>query len=140
MNRIFIALAILLMTLSSCYKEEHHYRCELYNYGNVTVENLTYYNLWVDVTERFDEVNNEVLLYDGESCKYLEIKTGKVYIWASFDGYDWVYDTEYIYECENLIYTWYSTGLKSTDKSVGLRISKNGDIIKNITEFKKIKR
>lgn len=60
---------------------------------------------------------------------------GTVYIWASFDGEDWVYDTYYLDACETLTYTWYLNNKKSSSPEFYLEISKDGEILKEVTEF-----
>lgn len=65
---------------------------------------------------------------------------GRIYIWFSFDGDDWVYDTYYLDSCEDLTYTWYLNKKKSTDSGLYLEISRNGKVIKTITNFTNFKR
>jgi len=87
--------------------------CEKYGYGEVTVKNNTGYQIKVDVTYTSTGVNYEKWLNNGGSYIY-EMDEGKVYIWASFDGNDWVYETYYLDACENLTYTWYLNKKKGT--------------------------
>lgn len=107
--------------------------CEKYGYGEVTVKNSTGYQIKVDVTYTSTGINNEKWLYNGGNYTY-EMDEGKVYIWASFDGDDWVYDTHFLDACETLTYTWYLDKKKSTN-SLYLEISRNGEIIKTVTDF-----
>lgn len=113
--------------------------CEKYGYGEVTIKNQTGYNIWVDCTYNLGGVNYEKLLYNGGGYTY-EMDRGTVYIWASFDGDDWVYDTEYLSSCEHLTYTWYLNKKKSSSPSLYLEISKNGKVIQTITSFSHLKR
>lgn len=86
--------------------------CEKYGYGDVVVKNATGYSAWVDVTYTSNGINHEKLLYNGGSYRY-EMDEGLVYIWISFDGDDWAYDTYYLNTCEELTYTWYLNKKKS---------------------------
>jgi len=87
--------------------------CEKYGYGDIIVKNYTGYSAWVDVTYDFNSINYEKFLYDNSSFRY-EMDNGLVYIWISFDGDDWFYDTYYLSSCEELTYTWYFNKKKST--------------------------
>lgn len=108
--------------------------CEKYGYGEVTVKNSTGYQIKVDVTYTSNGVNYEKWINHGGSYTY-EMDKGTVYIWASFDGVDWVYDTEYLSSCEHLTYTWYLTGKKSSTPEFYLELSKDGEVVKTIHEF-----
>lgn len=112
--------------------------CELYGYGEVTVKNSTGYEIKVDVTYTSTGVNYEKWLNHGSSYTY-EMDKGSIYIWASFDGSDWVYDTQYLSACQKLTYTWYLNDKKSTQNSMYLVITdRNGDVLKTVTELNTI--
>lgn len=109
--------------------------CEKYGYGDVTIKNGTGFSLWVDCTYTSNGINYEKKLYSGGYYTY-EMDKGTVYIWASFDGNDWVYDTHYLSACEDLTYTWYLDKKKSTGAELYLVVTKDGEIVKEITGFK----
>ena len=88
--------------------------CEKYGYGNVTVVNKTGYSLWVDCTYILGGTNYEKRLYNNGSHEY-KMNEGTVYIWASYDGEDWSWDSEYLPSCGDLTYRWYSNKKKSTN-------------------------
>ena len=114
-GKIFVALVFIsALIISSCEEPPPPIPdCEKYGYGEVTVKNNTGYQIKVDVTYTSTGVNYEKWLNNGGSYTY-EMDEGKVYIWASFDGNDWVYETYYLDACENLTYTWYLNKKKGT--------------------------
>jgi hypothetical protein len=114
--------------------------CEAEGWGEVTVQNLTGYQLKVDVTYTSTGVNYEKWLSNGSSHTY-QMDKGRVYIWASFDGDEWVYDTYSLSACEDLTYKWYLDKKKSTQNSMYLVITnRNGDVLKTVDEFQYVKR
>ena len=96
--------------------------CERLGEGTVKVKNTTGYSLWVDCTYTSTGTNYEKKLSNGSSYTYT-MEKGNVYIWASFDRDDWVYDTEHLSACENLTYTWYLEKKKSTGCPLVLVVS-----------------
>jgi len=101
-------------TFIGCETEPVRPDCEINNYGSVTVKNSTGYNVWVDVTWGNITENYEKLLYNGGSYKYSKVPAGSIEIWITFDGSDWYYEYESLSSCEDMTYTWYLTGKKST--------------------------
>ena len=144
MKRFWLKFVVLLVfiggLLVACEVEPPTPDCELYGYGDVTVKNSTGFSLWVDCTKSIDGVNYEKKLYNGSSHTYYEMDDGRIYIWASFDGDDWVYDTYYLDACEDLSYTWYLDKKKSTAGGLYLEVRKEGELIKTVTDFTNIKR
>jgi len=135
----FLLITALSLLLSCVEPEPIIPDCEKYGYGDVTIRNSTGYSLWVDCTYIIGGVNYEKKLYSGNSYTY-EMDKGTVYIWASFDGDDWVYDSQYLSACEDLTYTWYLNKKKSTGTGLYLEISKDGKVVERITSFTNFKR
>lgn len=113
--------------------------CEQYGYGWVTAKNNTGYSGYVDVTYYSNGENYEKFLYNGGSYKY-EMDEGKVYIWFSFDGSDWAYDTYYLGACEDLTYTWYLNKKKSTGSGLYAVKEINGVAVDTIRTLQVLER
>jgi hypothetical protein len=113
--------------------------CERYGYGDVIVRNQTGYQLQVDVTYSSTGENYEKWLYHGGSYTY-QMDEGRVYIWASFDGDDWVYDTYYLDACEDLTYTWYLDKKKSTGSGLYAVTEVDGVAMDTIKVFETLER
>jgi hypothetical protein len=108
--------------------------CEREGYGWLIIENATGYQLQVDGTYTSTGENYEKWLNNGQSYTY-KMDAGKIYIWASFDGNDWVYDTYILDPCEELTYTWYLNKKKSTstnwwDNYEVLYVDKEGNVVR----------
>jgi hypothetical protein len=114
MKKILKVLGVFLigfLVLFSCEKPKPD--CEIEGYGWSKVENSTGYRAKVDVTYTVDGINNETWINSGSSVEY-RMYEGKIYIWISFDGDDWVYDIYYLESCEELSYRWYLDKKKSS--------------------------
>jgi len=120
--------------------------CELYGYGTVNVKNDLGYKAEVDVTWGNIDINDERVVYSGNTTTYREIPSGNIYLWVSYYvnelGYvpfwtSWEYNSEYLSDCENMTYRWYiSYSKKSTDGTLSLDIIKDGELVKTINTFK----
>jgi hypothetical protein len=144
MKKILLKFAAVLAIIGAAFMfacEEPIPDCERYDYGDVIVENSTGLRIKVDVTEGSSEINNEKWLSSGGRTTYSRIDAGSITIWASIDGYDWVYDDYYLDACEELTYTWYLNNKKSAQNSMYLEITnRNGDVLKTVDEFQYVKR
>ena len=119
----FLAGAI---AFTSCKKEEPLPDCYIYKFGMVTIENATGYDLFVDVTfDNYDEYDTR-LLFPNQSHTYEEIPAGPVDIWASFDEIEWTWEEDNLSACEDMTFTWYLDGKKSSEKTLRLKV-KRGD-------------
>lgn len=127
-----LALAFIgAIILGSCEIEPPIPDCQEYQYGDIKVVNN------VGFSTRFD-------IHDDGSGKY--VSNGSSYTWNDVDaGYYtmWIYiDSEWYYweqdqrlvACETLTFTWYLDNKKSIN-NLYLEISRNGEVIKTITEF-----
>ena len=126
MKKLALILTFLIGALifSSCEKEEPLPDCLRYNYGQVTVENLTGWDLFVDVTWGNIEEYDTRLLYHGRSTTYHEIPAGIIDVWGSYDEYEWSWQEERLASCEDMVFTWYADGKKSTEKTLRLKVRK----------------
>jgi len=131
---LFAAGVIFALFIAGCEVEPPAPDCEVYGWGDVTIKNKTGFYLWVDCTKYIDGVNYEKRLSNNGSQTYREMDDGRVYIWASFDGDDWLYDTYSLDACEDLEYTWYLDKKKSTGSGLVLEI-RDGDEVHTITDF-----
>jgi len=138
MKKILMTLVAIIFTatiFTSCEPVETRKDCEINSYGEMTIRNSTGFRGYVDCTYTRNGVNYEAYVNSGSSHKY-QMDAGSVYVWFSFNGNDWVYDTEYLSSCENTTYTWYYDKKKSTDGGLNLEIkNEEGEVIKTITEF-----
>lgn len=138
MKNLLLKFAAVLTILGSAIMfscEEPVPDCEKYDYGNVIVKNSTGLRIMVDVTEGSSEINDERWLNSGGRTTYSRIDAGSITVWASPDGYDWVYDDHYLDACEELTYTWYIDKKKSSDSNFILEINMGGNIFKMISDF-----
>lgn len=126
MKKLALILTFIIGALifSSCHKEDPAPDCLRYGFGKVTVENLTGWDLFVDVTWGNIEEYDTRLLYHGKSTTYHEIPAGTIDIWGSYDEYEWSWSTETLTPCEDMIFTWYSGDKKSTEKTLMLKVKK----------------
>jgi len=120
MKKILLKFALALafigaIIITSCEKKPIIPPCERDNVGTVTVKNSTGYNVWVDVTWGNVVENYEKLLYNNNTYKYSNIPAGRIEIWITFDNNDWYYEYENLSACQDMTYTWYLSGKKSTD-------------------------
>jgi len=137
LNILFLAIGLLIVNSCETYVEPVP-ACESQGWGDVIVENRTGFNGYVDCTYTSNGINYEKYLYHGGSYSY-QMDKGTVYIWFSFDGSDWVYDTYHLSACEELTYKWYFSKKKSTETLI-LEIYNNGELVKKTTEFNRLKR
>lgn len=117
----FLAGAI---AFTSCKKEEPLPDCLRYEFGQVTIENETGWDLYVDVTFNDYEEYDTRLLFHGQSYTYEEIPAGVIDIWGSYDYEEWSWETEDLSSCEDLVFTWYSGDKKSTNRELKLKVRK----------------
>ena len=111
----------------SCETEPVVPACESGNYGTVIVKNNTGSQLMVDVNGI-----DETWIGNGYKCTYTKVSAGSITIWGSYDGSNWTYDYGYLSSCETFTYTWHS---KKSSNGLYLEISKNGEVIKVITDL-----
>ena len=108
---IFTALSV------SCKKdpaEPDKPDCEEFSYGSVQISNETGFAIWVDVSWGDMEQNDVRKLEIGADTIFLEVPAGIVSLWASFDSDDWIVDTKSLIACQDMEYTWYLSGKKSS--------------------------
>lgn len=119
-----------LFILTSCDKRPE---CEKLVIGETSVENKTGFPLFVDCSYNLKDINSIQLIVNNDQFSYT-MAAGDIYIWASFDDEDWVYDTYLLDPCEHLVYTWYLDEKKSTSPNWWenleiVYIDKNGEEI-----------
>ena len=131
MKKLALILTFILgvILFSSCEKEYPMADCERYSYGQVTIENLTGWDLFVDVTWGNIEEYDTRLLSHGRSTTYHEIPAGIIDVWGSYDEYEWSWQEERLTSCEDMIFTWYAGDKKSTEKTLRLKVRKGDQII-----------
>jgi len=125
-----------LFTVSGCTEDPIIESCQRDKVGTVTVKNSTGYTIYTDVTWGDYVDNYEKRLSNGSSYKYNNVAasghpesySGRIEIWASFDGDDWYYEYENLTPCENLTFTWYLSASKSTSPSLILA-TPNGELV-----------
>lgn len=121
---------------TSCEPKEEP--CEAGNYGTVKVNNMTGSNIYVDVTFDETDYNDERFIYNNGSSTYSKIPAGSVDLWASFNGDDWVYNTEYLSACETLDYNWNVYKSATMEDVITLEVLRNGVVIDAISNIEKI--
>ncbi|MFW5847924.1 MAG: hypothetical protein ACOCVF_03310 [bacterium] len=132
--KLFTIALLTMFLISSCTEAEED--CETFDYATVTVENLTGYNLEVDVTWGHYEYNDERWLSPGYKTTYYEVPTGTIYMWSSYgDGHGWVKKTTSVFSCEKLTYTWYNTSSYNDTENLSLKIEMDGEVVKVIEDF-----
>ena len=134
--KIIGILSLVLTFMIACEEPEPPMpTCEREQTGTVKVKNTTGYNLWVDCTYTSTGTNYEKKLSNGATYSYT-MDRGRVYIWASFDRSDWMYDTYNLSACEDLVYTWYLDNKKSTERTLYLIVHDNeGNVIDTVEGF-----
>ena len=138
MNRRYLLTSLLALffgaalLLNSC--EDPIPDCERYSYGDITIRNQTGFSLYFALDDY-----NDFLLYNGSSKTYYDEPSGTHYFYV-YDGYEWWYDTEYLSACEDLTFTWYLNKKKSTESKFYAEISRNGEIVSTLSEFKPVQK
>lgn len=121
------------LSLNSC--EDPPPYCETQNVGDITIVNKTGYWFYFALDDY-----NDFKLYDNGSKTYYDEESGIHYFYVYDDlNYNpgvWLYQTEHLSACEDLNFTWYLNKKKSTEGGFYLEISRDGLVVKTISEFK----
>lgn len=144
--KILFLIGLITLFFTGCEVEPPTPDCELNRYGTVIVKNDTDFKIEVDVTWGNVDINDERVLYLGSRTTYTKVPSGKIYLWVSSyidePGYtpfwtDWEYNSEYLSDCEDLTYRWYTIYYKKSSKPIfALDVIKDNKVLKTITEFK----
>ena len=112
--------------------EEPIPECQQNQTGDIKVVNKIGFSTNFDI---YDDGSGNYIS-NGGSHTWYGVDAGYYTMWVRLDG-DWFYweQEQRLVACELLTFTWYLNKKKSTN-NLYLEISRNGEIIKTITEFK----